>query len=672
MKTKLLFGIHCHQPYNNFFDVIKKATEKSYLPFLNILSQFPDVKISIHYSGWLFEWIKNYEKELFEIIKRMVDRGQVELFTSGYYEPILAAIPEKDAILQIQKLNKFLKDNFGITPKGLWLTERVWDSKIVKILVETGIKYVTVDDYHFISAGFDKNNLQGYFITEEEGYELAIFPISKDLRYAIPFKEINLAIDFLKDFETAIIFDDGEKFGWWPHTYEWVYEKRWLYDFFEKISNSNEIETFLYNDYLENFPPISRCYLPIASYFEMGEWSLDYESAKFFNEYYLKLRDEYKVDENILQKFFKGGIWKNFLIKYEEANNIHKKMLKISKRIEKKSLSDEATCWLLKGQCNDCLWHGVFGGIYLPNLRDNAYIALNNAEKLLNVNSKNYFDFNYDGYNELELRNDNIIVMISEKNGAQVYEFSDLTTGFNLLNTLTRRKELYHDEILNAEVVEDEKHSEKDVKTIHEIKYKVTKEIKEALKYDNFLKYSFVDLIVDKNFNNIANFTENFTYNEKKELFEKLGYIKILNENFPVKFEKKFILEESALFCKYIIENLSLGYFDLMHIIELNFYFPGAINEDSFIKIKSQNFKFLDRFEIDNLSEIEIFDTILKKNFKIFCSENFKLKAEPIITVSKNEKEYEKTYQGTNFSLIFPFNLKFNQNKELTIKLELK
>ncbi len=663
MKTNLLLGIHCHQPYNNFYEIINKATDKAYLPFLKILSEFPKIKISVHYSGWLFEWIKKNRKELFNLIKKLVEKNQIELFTSGFYEPILAVIPEEDALLQIEKSNKFLIDNFGYVPEGLWLTERVWDSKIVKLLVNCGIKYVVVDDYHFISSGFNKEDLQGYFITEEEGFELGIFPISKDLRYAIPFKDVNEVINFLKTFKTAIIYDDGEKFGWWPHTYKWVYEKKWLYDFFEHISEKETINTLFYKDYFKSNEPLGRVYLPMASYFEMGEWSLNYENSKLFKDFYFKLKDEYKIDENILQKFFKGGIWKNFLVKYEEANNIHKKMLKVSKRIKRKSLSNEVTDWLLKSQCNDCLWHGVFGGIYLPNLRDNAYISLNRAEKFLKIKSKNYFDINYDGYNELELRNENLIVMISEKNGAQVYEFSDLDTGFNLMNTLMRRRELYHDDILNSEIVEDDR-TESNIKTIHEIKYKVTKDIKEAIVFDAYFKYSFIDLIFDKSMQDVGDFKDFFSFDSERNIFEKIGRIKILDENFNVKIQKKYSLKYTTLKCDYNIINLSSVYFDLIHAVEINLYFPGAV--------KSKDFDFFSEFKFEDINKIEIFDEVLGKRVFIQSNKNFNLEVSPIFTVSKSEKEYEKTYQGTTFTLIYPFNLKYMEKREFSIELGLK
>jgi 4-alpha-glucanotransferase len=43
-----------------------------------------------------------------------------------------------------------------------------------------------MDDYHFQCAGFEAV-LDGYYLSEEGGEQIGLFPISKKLRYAIPF-----------------------------------------------------------------------------------------------------------------------------------------------------------------------------------------------------------------------------------------------------------------------------------------------------------------------------------------------------------------------------------------------------------------------------------------------------------------------------------------------------
>ena len=98
-------------------------------------------------------------------------------------------------------------------------------------LAETGIGYVTVDDYHFFCTGKAADELDGFFSTEEDGTRLDLFPISEALRYRLPFSPAHEVIGYLEGLAdeghaAAIYFDDIEKFGIWPETYDWVYEPR--------------------------------------------------------------------------------------------------------------------------------------------------------------------------------------------------------------------------------------------------------------------------------------------------------------------------------------------------------------------------------------------------------------------------------------------------------------
>jgi len=122
----------------------------------------------------------------------------------------------------------------------------VWEATVVPALADCGIRYVTVDDYHFLASGKSADELDGYFTTEEDGRRLDLFPISEALRYRIPFA---LAADTVSHIESlareprsaaAIYFDDIEKFGIWPETYEWVYEKGWLREFIERVLASEK------------------------------------------------------------------------------------------------------------------------------------------------------------------------------------------------------------------------------------------------------------------------------------------------------------------------------------------------------------------------------------------------------------------------------------------------
>ena len=79
-------------------------------------------------------------------------------------------------------MSERLRSRFGVRPRGLWLTERIWDSAIIPSLVDAGIAYVLMDDRAFLTSGFEANRLHDYYFTEAEGETLTIFPIDKTLR----------------------------------------------------------------------------------------------------------------------------------------------------------------------------------------------------------------------------------------------------------------------------------------------------------------------------------------------------------------------------------------------------------------------------------------------------------------------------------------------------------
>ncbi|HKC42524.1 MAG TPA: 4-alpha-glucanotransferase, partial [Burkholderiales bacterium] len=152
MKTALLFGVHAHQPAGNFPEVLDKAHKLCYRPFLETLHRFPEFKFAVHFSGPLLDYLLERYPDDMRLLTEMVARGQIELFGAGETEPVLAAIPHRDRLAQLATLSAKLERLFGARPNGAWLTERVWEATVVAALVESGIRYVTVDDYHFLCA----------------------------------------------------------------------------------------------------------------------------------------------------------------------------------------------------------------------------------------------------------------------------------------------------------------------------------------------------------------------------------------------------------------------------------------------------------------------------------------------------------------------------------------
>ena len=134
-----------------------------------------------------------------------------------------------------------LAEGFGVRPRGAWIAERVWEQHLVSALVEAGIEYTILDDFHFERAGVPENELRGYFLTEEDGQLLKVFPISERLHSRIPLEEPHetylelKAIADQRPGSVMVFADDGEKFGSCPGTHQHVYANGWLRRFCDMI-----------------------------------------------------------------------------------------------------------------------------------------------------------------------------------------------------------------------------------------------------------------------------------------------------------------------------------------------------------------------------------------------------------------------------------------------------
>jgi len=380
--NKINFSLifHMHQPIGNFKQIFDLAANRAYLPLLKILYANPEIKFALHISGPLWEYFSDAYPEIFKILIEMQQREQMEILGGGFYEPILTAIPTRDAIEQVEWLSDYLEDQILVRPNGIWLSERIWEPKLPSILNEAGIIYTAVDDYHFKTVGLTGDELFGYYFTEDEGNKLILIPIAEKLRYLMPFRPVSDTIEHLcsvasKGNDRWIVFgDDGEKFGLWPGTYQWVWQEGWFNNFIDELKNNNDwINLVTPTEMIDKFNPLGRVYIPTTSYFEMGEWSLPVKASIKLNKLVSLFKQNNQFE--MIQPFLRGAYWKNFLSKYEESNWMHKRMLHVSNRFHleasslEEEIQEEVERSLFSSQCNCGYWHGVFGGLYLPHLR---------------------------------------------------------------------------------------------------------------------------------------------------------------------------------------------------------------------------------------------------------------------------------------------------------------
>ncbi len=503
-RLAFCFGIHNHQPIGNFDHVLVEATERAYRPFLERLHARSEIRLVVHCTGSLLEWLRERAPGTFDLLVALAGRGQVELLTGGFYEPILAVLPDHDKFGQIERLTAFLKTHVGIRPRGMWLAERVWEPHLPRVLVEAGVEYVLVDDRHFALAGLDPEALGGYYLTEDQGTRLRVFPISQRLRYLIPFAEVEASLEYLATRRGKVpavtMVDDGEKFGVWPGTHAHVYEKGWLDRFFDRLLATEWLDLATLSDVVDRVEATAPVYLPTASYREMGEWALPLAAQRRLEraKHDLERLGGGDADADLLR----GGFWRTFLVKYPEVADTYWKMLRLSgavrgalARAPHDGRLTEAQVALWRGQANDAYWHGVFGGCYLPHLRRAVKSALLECERRLIESGAlptpawTREDGNGDGREEVYVRTRELTLTLNPALGGAITELGYLGRDLDVGDVLARRPEIYHAEVRAG----SRRDGGAGVKTIHDAPAPKEAGLEALLAYDEVRRGSLLD-----------------------------------------------------------------------------------------------------------------------------------------------------------------------------------
>ncbi|NOZ08891.1 MAG: DUF1926 domain-containing protein [FCB group bacterium] len=676
---KFIFGIHNHQPVGNFDAVFEEAYQKSYLPFLDLISKYQEINFSLHVSGPLLEWLEKNHSDYIDRVGKLVADDRCEILSSGFYEPILIAISDRDKVGQIEMMNAYIEERFGKTPEGLWLTERVWEPGLVKPIVRAGIKYIAVDDQHFSASNGQLDELDGYYLTEDQGYVLGVFPISQKLRYAIPFEKPDETLAFLqanaKDRSSVrVMADDGEKFGVWPGTWEHCFgEDDWLNSFFKHLTEAKEwLQTLTFSQYFNANKPRGRVYLPTSSYFEMSEWTLPLVHGKKYSHMVNSLKQEGTFDD--LRPFLRGGTWRDFLTKYEESNWMMKRANYVSTLMNGQE-NESARKAIWRSQCNCGYWHGIFGGLYLPHLRHAIYENIIAAENLLATAKPRQVDIDKDGTKEVILANRDLRVIFTPHCGA-IRELDIRAKNFNIVNTFARHEENYHEKLFALEP------DKKGNGSIHDRITAKEEHLEDYLYYDTHPRW----MLIDHFFSSMVK-PEQLQKNRYTECGDLVAteYEANLNGNSIVligsghvnsqfiEVKKMIRLKGAGLKFKIHLRNLSDDRLKCFYAPEFNFSLLGGHTADRFYQADGNPLKnpYLDS---TGMVLATVFSLITEWE-GIECQLKFEGKTKilryPVQTVSMSESGFEKIYQSSVVLPVWPVDLEPQEGIHLNFDLNI-
>lgn len=665
-KLKLIFGTYNSQPPEESNSVIEEFYQRAYKTFLTTMYNFPSLKISLHYSGSLLEWLENNHSEFFSVLQEMINNKQVEMLSGGYYDPALTLLSVPDRLGQMEKLTTYIRKNFGKKPRGCFLSESVWDSSLVPSLKSCGFDYLYLDDNQFLSAGIPEEDLFKPVVTEDQGKIVTVIPISSVLTKMFLREKPSKIIEYLKDNShrdgVFTIMFRGEYLN--SPLYNNKEIKSWLEEFCSLLEeNSNWIETLSPGKYVKQIQgTLNRAYFPQYSINGMRNKPLPLISQRELNRLNRHLGALGDVSH-----WINSGFFKQFIARYKDSSLLYSKMLYINllvnqikgDRSRKKTAREE----LWRAQSHHVYWHGNHLGIYDKDLRERSYrflieAELSTREKGIFKSGINNFDIDLDGKKEALYQGENYNAYISSKGGT-LFEFDCLKRKRNLISTVMRREEAYH--------------SDKSEDAV----------------YDTYIKKMFHDHFLDNNetvdsfakggITEQGSFLEcNYEYMDFNResnyvTLQAKGEVRSLGVEYSVGIEKKYLFNKNAVILTYSIENLEDTTLETVFAPEFNLSL-GSEKHESTVSFSDGTGSSLIS---NNVSAIGVENMLIEdRENKSKMSLSFSAKANkfwtaPVYSSTLLNGELTNIYQFTSFLPQWHLKLAPKSSFSLTINLSL-
>jgi len=422
-KMQFLLGFCFSPPIHSTDEELEAYYLAAVKPFVTVAYRFPDVPLTLFFSGPLLEWLQVRHSEYLTVLTEMIKRKQVEVLGGGFYAPLLPLIPPTDRLGQIEELTTLVRKLLGRRPRGLWLTKGVWDPALVVHLTGSGMEYTFLEEGDFRRVGLSQQQVGLPRLTEHQGRLLTIFPYHQELASKV--QEGN--------FEPFITMIPSRR-----------RKDRQLLSLFLSVDAPEDGEFFTRPDEgLEAFLLLIRSFYPeieavtASGFLKKNQQAL--ERSYFSGTTY----DELCRRTGLAPRPSSGSqSWKQFLANDETANQLYNKMVYVhllvsslrGDKYKKKSAYDD----LWKSQN----WWGFLGGGAPEDLahhRQKSFAALLNAEALLRDKTRfqaslTSQDFDLDGVKEYLFQGLSYNLYIDPV-GGQVFEWDFLDRPWNYIGS---------------------------------------------------------------------------------------------------------------------------------------------------------------------------------------------------------------------------------------------
>ncbi|MBI2985026.1 MAG: hypothetical protein HYY50_05390 [Candidatus Kerfeldbacteria bacterium] len=222
---------HIYQPPQWDEDIIRQAAAEAYWPLVHILERHPTVKITLNIAGALTEQLLELGYDDFlSAVRRLLERGQIELVGSASYHPILPLLPLHEVRRQIELQDELHRRVFGpaYAPKGFYPPEMAFQPELEPLLLEMGFQWVVLDELAVGDAIGQASPLKRYRTTSGLGVVIRNRPLSDYLSFSARLDDHRSAFETLSsDARSAawlVTAMDGENLGHHRHGVDRLWE----------------------------------------------------------------------------------------------------------------------------------------------------------------------------------------------------------------------------------------------------------------------------------------------------------------------------------------------------------------------------------------------------------------------------------------------------------------
>ncbi len=480
----LILFLHATQPPGVAPSAIRRAFERAYLPMIDTLATFEQLRVAMHWSGPLLEWMEANAPAHLDRLLGLVREGRVEPVGGLYGAGLLPALPERDVVAQVQAMTRWWRDQADVRVRGAWLPYCGWDPSAARVLGRLGLNFTVLEDEQLGEADPD----EGYAITEREGVPLAIFradtriadlapqAAAQRILWAITARKqagarlVTLALPVERfgaalDSSATACFGDSDRAGW-------------VRGFFaELLDVAHWLSLVHFGTALDRIPPpVARAYPPPSVSVPIAVAAMGGAKGAAWR----RLREAGRAvaatdpDHPLARAVAASPVpaWELTLANHPEVDRLHKRMLRASAEVARLravlresgvpaddprvDVLEDATAALWEGQAGPAYVMGADLGAQDPAVRQNAWRALIRAERLVasvagergtatsEPLAAERADHDCDGRPEIVVRTGRLSAVVGPGRGGSVLELEVPALLANILNVRTRREEPEH------------------------------------------------------------------------------------------------------------------------------------------------------------------------------------------------------------------------------------